>query len=91
MKIITSNRFDRRYTKIIKGNAILKSRINSTLKKLSDNPFEPSLRTHKLKGRLEDNWSCSVAEDLRILFQIIEHNNELCIYLDSIGKHDEVY
>ena len=51
------------------------------------NPFTMSLRTHKLKGPLDNYWAYSVNLEYRILFRFI--NDHEVIYLD-IGTH-EIY
>ncbi len=49
-----------------------------------ENPFHPSLRLHKLKGKLQTLWSISVDMKHRIIFKPIEDGNILFI---SIGMH----
>ena len=48
----------------------------------------PSLRTHKLSGKLDGLYAFSIEEDCRILFEIYDAAN---IVLLDIGTHDEVY
>ena len=49
------------------------------------NPFNPVLRTHKLKGKLKNYWPYSIDFQYRIIFRFIDH--ETVIYYD-IGTHD---
>jgi len=67
--------------------------LQSVLQSLLDNPFQPSLQTHKLKGKLEGSWACSAGYDLRIVFDFVdaEEGSEKDILLIDIGTHDEVY
>ena len=60
---------------------------------LSDDIFNPSLGTHKLKGKLAGLLSCSCGYDCRIVFAIEtdEESHETIIVLLDIGTHDEVY
>jgi addiction module RelE/StbE family toxin len=51
-------------------------------------PFDRTLRTHKLSGKLQDLWSFSIGYDLRVVFYFVEENR--VVFVD-IGKHDEVY
>ena len=51
------------------------------------NPFDPRLRTHKLKGELLGAWAYSVNQSYRVLFRFFSHNQVL--YYD-IGTH-EIY
>ena len=48
------------------------------------NAFSPSLRTHKLKGPLNDYWSYSINLNYRVLFRFI--NAHEVLYYD-IGTH----
>jgi addiction module RelE/StbE family toxin len=65
--------------------------IKETLEKLSQDPQQPSLETHKLKGKMKGSLACSVAYDLRIVFEFVENQPEDDILLIDIGTHDEVY
>jgi len=58
---------------------------------LVEDAFHPSLKTHKLKGEFVGCWACSAGDDLRILFEFIEHEGLKAISLIAMGTHDEVY
>jgi len=60
---------------------------------LSNDPFTPSLKSHKLAGYLQGLWSFSVAYDCRIIFTFAEDEDseDSLIVLINIGSHDEVY
>lgn len=49
-----------------------------------NSPFYPSLRLHKLSGKLKDLWSISVDRKYRIVFEAMEDGNILFM---SIGLH----
>ncbi|MCY7331656.1 MAG: type II toxin-antitoxin system YafQ family toxin [Pseudanabaena sp. CAN_BIN31] len=93
MEIVWSNGFKRSFKKIIKKNPQLQEQIIKALKLLADDPFTPSLKSHKLGGNLAGLWSCSVAYDCRIIFSFSEDEKllEIVILLVDIGSHDEVY
>ena len=67
--------------------------IEQTLRQLAEDPFHPSLRTHKLKGDLADVWSCSIDYNYQILFEFVQNleNDGSAILLLNLGTHDEVY
>jgi addiction module RelE/StbE family toxin len=67
--------------------------IEKTLRQLAEDPYHPSLRTHKLVGDLSDIWACSVDYNYRILFEFVQKSeSDLdAILLLNIGSHDEVY
>ncbi len=88
-----SSSFKRAFKVIIKRQPDLKSKIEATLKLLADDPYNPILRSHKLKGKLSGAWACSVEYDCRIVFSFEQNQetNEEEINLIDIGTHDEVY
>lgn len=89
--LLRSSAFIRNAKKIIKKQPELAENIQATLELLSSDPFDPSLRTHKLKGDLRDSYACSAGYDLRIIFKFVEYEENRAIFLASIGTHDEVY
>ncbi len=93
MEIVWSNGFKRSFKKIIKKNPQLQEQIIKALKLLANDPFTPSLKSHKLGGNLAGLCSCSVAYDCRIIFSFSEDEKllEMVILLVDIGSHDEVY
>ncbi|MEL7068205.1 MAG: type II toxin-antitoxin system mRNA interferase toxin, RelE/StbE family [Cyanobacteria bacterium J06634_6] len=93
MILTTDSKFKRRFKRLVKKNPQLQDKILAVLETLSDDPFTPSLKSHKLTGKLEGLWSCSVAYDCRIVFafqQDSETEEDLIVLID-IGSHDEVY
>jgi mRNA interferase RelE/StbE len=62
----------------------IKKVVNSKLKILSENPFHPSLRTKKIKGK-EDIFETSINMNIRMTWNYYEGQ----IFLRAIGKHDE--
>ena len=93
MKIVWSSGFKRSFKKIVRKNPQLKDRITEVLILLADDPFTPSLKSHRLGGKLAGLWSCSVAYDCRVIFSLSEDEEilEIFILLVNIGSHDEVY
>ncbi len=53
-------------------------------------PFHPSLKTHKLSGKLKGLFSFSIEYDLRVVFYFTKDKPTKAIFID-IGNHDEVY
>jgi mRNA-degrading endonuclease RelE of RelBE toxin-antitoxin system len=62
----------------------IQKKAQSRTKIFKENPFHPSLDTHKLHGRLKEQWSFCVKGQYRLLF--IFDNNDV-IFLD-IGPHN---
>lgn len=86
-KIEFSKSFSRKAKKLLVRNQQLKDLYREALTVLSENPFEVSLDTHKLKGNLEGKYACSLTPDLRIIFKLTPDT----VHLIDIGTHDEVY
>lgn len=91
--LIWSPGFVRKFKRLVRKNPQLRSSIEEVLLLLTEDPFNSSLRTHKLKGDLEGVWSCSIDYDNRILFEFITNldSGEEDIFLLTIGSHDDVY
>ncbi len=85
--------FIRAFKRLIRQNPQLRNSIEKTLEKLANDPFQPSLRSHQLRGDLADRWSCSIDYSNRILFRftINSESKEEEILLLTLGSHDQVY
>jgi mRNA-degrading endonuclease YafQ of YafQ-DinJ toxin-antitoxin module len=58
---------------------------------LTEDAFDPRLRTHKLKGALSDCWAASAGYEVRIVFQFVFHEGAEAVLLLGVGTHDEAY
>ena len=84
MIIYPTSKFKKSFEKLpqqIKEKAEIKDKI------FREDPFNPILGTHKLKGRLKNYWSYSVDENYRLLFRFLDKDK--VIYF-NIGTH-EIY
>jgi addiction module RelE/StbE family toxin len=92
-KLVFSSSFNRAFKGLIREKRGIESKIAEKLKLLETDPFHPSLKTHKLKGKLSGVWACTVEYDCRIVFNLVKNSDsqEDEIYLIDIGSHDEVY
>lgn len=82
--VYPTSRFKRSFRKIpfrIQKLAIKKDKV------FRKNAFGPSLKTHKLKGKLKDFWSYWINEEYRIVFEFV--GKDKVLYHD-IGTH-EIY
>jgi len=81
MRIFYSRKFAREYRKLplrIKKIAERKEQI------FRKDPFDPRLKTHKLKGSLKDFLSSSIDRKYRIIFEFINRNT---VWFHSVGEH----
>ena len=89
--LLRSNSFIRAAQRTVRKYPHIAKRIQTSLELLSEDAFNPLLKTHKLKGSLEGSWACSVSYELRIVFKFAQHNGSEAILLETIGTHEEVY
>jgi len=83
MKIIYSPRFAREYKKLPNNIKDIAEEQENIFRK---NPFDPKLKTHKLKGKLSGFLSFSIGHKYRIIFEFIKDNKT--VYFHSAGNHD---
>jgi mRNA-degrading endonuclease YafQ of YafQ-DinJ toxin-antitoxin module len=60
-----------------------------TIELLEIDPYHPSLRLHKLQGKLRDYHSISITMKYRVVIDFIIKDNEIIPI--NIGAHNEVY
>ena len=91
--LVWSAAFKRAFQRAVARQPNLRPRIERALRQLADDPFQPLLRSHKLKGQLAGIWACAVDYDNRILFEFVDdpQSTVQAIYLLTMGTHDEVY
>ncbi len=90
-ELIRTTLFVRVARRYVKKHPKAAEDIAATLQMLSEDVFDPRLKTHKLKGELDGVWACSAGYDLRILFEFVHHEGAEAILLLTMGTHDEVY
>jgi addiction module RelE/StbE family toxin len=91
--LVFSSAFKRAFKALIREKRGIEARISEKLRLLATDPFHPTLKTHKLKGKLSGSWACTVEYDCRIVFNLVKNpdSQEEDIFLIDIGSHDEVY
>lgn len=62
-----------------------KKLLNKFEKIFHNDCFDPRLKTHKLSGRFNGLWACSVSYKTRIIFELDNNGN---VTLLNIGSHD---
>lgn len=88
-EIIYTESHIKRAKKFIKKHPALLSQYEKTLKLLEINPNHPSLRLHKLDGKLSELYSASINISYRICIDFLIEDDKI-IPID-VGSHDEVY
>lgn len=90
-ELLQSSGFARGLKSWLKARPGSAQTIEAALEQLSIDPALPSLRSHKLQGKLAGCWACTVEYDLRIVYEFVDHDGAETILLLAIGTHDEVY
>ncbi len=91
--LVWSAAFVHAFKRAVRRQPALRARVERALQQLAEDPFHPTLHSHKLKGELAGAWACTVDYDNRILFEFAQNpeSGEEEILLLTMGTHDEVY
>lgn len=88
-KLIFTESYTRRALRFFRKHPEVRTQYEKTLRLLELNPFHPSLRLHKLKGRLSDLHSVSINISYRITLEFLIDG--AVIIPVAVGTHDEAY
>lgn len=83
LTIHVSTRFHRSFRRIPKT---VKDDFAKQITQFQVEPFDPTLRTHKLSGGLAGRYSFYLRDGYRVLFEFMSDN---VVLLVNIGSHDE--
>ncbi len=82
-----ANTFAPTYKALIKNNQEFEKRTEKALRLLKNDPFYPSLKSHKVNTRnFGEKWSSWITGDLRIIWDFDEERKQI-ILLFAITKH----
>ncbi len=82
MIIYYSTKFEREYRKL---SLVTKKSAENKEQIFRKDPFDPRLKTHKLKGKLKDFLAFSIDDKYRIIFEFVSKQE---IWFHSVGTHD---
>jgi addiction module RelE/StbE family toxin len=88
-KIIRTDEYFKKLKKFIKKLPDVLDRYAKTIELLEIDPYHPSLRLHKLRGKLQEYYSVSITMQYRVVIDFVIKENEIIPI--NIGTHDEVY
>ena len=81
--------YTKRLVKFLKKHPDIQATYQKTISLLEINPMHPSLRLHRLSGKLSDLHSVSI--DMRYRITIEFYIQDKKIIPVNIGTHDDVY
>ena len=87
LTLVFTKNFDGTYKQITKNNEELEKKIRKALHFLEQDPFYPSLKTHKTSTKsFGEKWSSWATGDVRIIWDY-DNKNRLIIRLLDVGRH----
>jgi toxin HigB-1 len=87
--LVFTAQYEKRALRFLKRHPELERQYLKALQLLEANPFHPSLRLHRLSGRLDGLHSVSINLSYRITLEFLIENQEI-IPID-VGDHNTVY
>ncbi|HJV36908.1 plasmid stabilization protein [Geomonas sp.] len=88
-QLVFTDQYMKRARRFLKKHPDLESSYLKTLRLLQANPFHPSLRLHRLSGRLDGLYSVSITLSYRITMEFLVKDDQI-VPVD-VGDHDTVY
>lgn len=88
-KIIQTKSYLKIAAKFFKKHPELLKKYGKAITLLTDNPYHPSLRLHKLQGKHQEYFSVSIDMSYRLVIDLVIDDKEITPI--NIGTHDEVY
>ncbi len=85
MKICFHKNFERQYRKLTKRE---QKKVQERLELFLENPFDPQLNNHPLRGKYTDYRSINTTGDLRAVYKFI--SEEECVFV-AAGSHSKLY
>ena len=87
VKLDYTVKFKRNFKTRILPNHLILELFHDAIDLFLENPFNPYLRTHLLKGSMKKFYAFSINEDHRVIFRF--HKDKVLFY--DIGKHSQIY
>ena len=88
-KIIFTEAYTKRAIRFIRKHPQLRKQYEKSLQLMELNPYHPSLRLHRLQGRLQNLHSVSINLSYRITIEFLIQDKTIIPV--AIGSHDELY
>jgi mRNA-degrading endonuclease YafQ of YafQ-DinJ toxin-antitoxin module len=88
-RLVFTARYEKIEAKFLRRHPELRPLYGKALRLLEANPHHPSLRLHRLEGRLRDLHSASINLSYRITLELLVEDQR--IILVNVGDHETVY
>jgi len=90
IEVIWDERFKRIFKKWIKKHPDLFDEVKFKLELFCNDPFDPILKTHSLRGELSGLLASRITFQYRLVFAFKDQSHK-SVVLINIGTHEEVY
>lgn len=87
-RIDFSKKFDKQFKK---SPLEIKIAFKKRIKIFIQNPLDPQLRNHPLRGILQSYKSINITGDWRALYSEFKEKEEIVIIFEMLGKHSKLY
>ena len=88
-KIEITEAYTKKVIKFLKRHKDIFSKYKKVLLLLEADPFHPSLRLHKLSGKLDGLYSVSINMQYRVTIEFYIEDGKIIPI--NIGTHDDIY
>ncbi len=85
MRVFFHNNFDKQFSKLRTSE---KKKAKERLQLFSENPLNPILENHPLKGKYTDYRSINITGDIRAIYKLLNENE--CVFVD-VDTHSNLY
>jgi len=88
-RLVFTEQYVKRATRFLKRHPEMEKQYLKTLQLLELNPHHPSLRLHRLSGKLDALHSVSINLSYRITLELLIQDGQIVPV--NVGDHDAVY
>ncbi len=88
LEVSLSSSFKRAFKRKLAGNVERIENFWHLVERFQSDPYHPSLKTHKLSGKLRHLLSFSIEYDLRVIFYFSDAHTARFV---DLGTRDDVY
>ncbi len=83
MQVFLHTTFDKKYRKLPEK---LQLQVEERLIRFKENPSDPQLRHHPLKGKYQNHFSINITGDYRAIYKVVAQDAVEFVDVDTHGK-----
>lgn len=90
IEILYTKTFLKQFNKRITPNKNLYKKYLERVRLFQENPNNPVLRNHQLKGARQGLYSFSITGDIRVIYEFTD-DRKIVVFFVEVGSHNQVY